>query len=117
MFPKIEVLPYFLHGHRFPPVIHARLRNKCSDLNDDLFHKHVSDHNICTNYLVPETTKHYFFHCNKYALERDRLFQSMQQLHPLNCHLLLFSNHTKAKNITIVNSVHKYILDSKRFKQ
>jgi len=60
--------PYFLHGHRFPSVINARLRNKCSDLNDDLFHKHVSDHNIYTNCLVPEITEYYLFHCNKYAL-------------------------------------------------
>ena len=34
---KKKVPPYFLHGHRFPSVIHARLRNKCSDLNGDLF--------------------------------------------------------------------------------
>ena len=37
MFPKIEVPPYFLHGHSFPSAIDARLRNTCSDLNDDLF--------------------------------------------------------------------------------
>jgi len=68
MFPKIEVPPYFLHGHSFPSAIHARLWNTYSDLNDDLFQNHVSDHNICTHCLVPETSEHYFVHCNKYAV-------------------------------------------------
>ena len=65
-----------------------------------------------------KTTEHYCFHCNKYALERDRLFQSTRDLHPLNCHLLLFGNlnYSQEDNITIVNSVHKYKLDSNRFK-
>ena len=81
MLPKIKVPPYFLHGRRFPSVIQARLRNICSDLNDDLFHNHVSHHNICTHRLVPETTEHYFFHCIKYALERDRSFQCTRHIH------------------------------------
>ena len=80
--------PFFLHGHRFPSVINARLRNKCSDPNDDLFHKHVSDHNIYTNCLVPEITEYYLFHCNKYALS-------------LSLHLLWFFLDTYTYNLNI----------------
>ena len=37
------VPPYFIVGNRYTSVIHARLRNNCSSLNNDLFRDHVRD--------------------------------------------------------------------------
>ena len=34
-------------GNRYNSVIHARLRNNCSSLNNDLFRNHVRDNPLC----------------------------------------------------------------------
>ena len=36
-----HVPTYFMKGHRRLAVLHARLRNNCSDLKCDLFHNHL----------------------------------------------------------------------------
>ena len=37
------VPPYYIMGNRYSSVIHARLRNNCSSLNNDIFRNHVRD--------------------------------------------------------------------------
>ena len=39
---KIHVPKYFQHGQRQLAVLHARIRNSCSDLNHDLFNNHLA---------------------------------------------------------------------------
>ena len=53
-------------GNRYTFVIHARLRNKCSSVNNDLFRNHISDNPLCDLCGVIEDVTHYFFHCIKY---------------------------------------------------
>ena len=117
MFPTRTVPPNFMHGHRLLSIIHARLRNDCSNLKRDLFLNHLSDHDICSHCNIPETSDHYFFHCPIYSNERLQLFRDTRSLHPLNCNILLFGNSsfTYSKHIIIVNAVHNYIKNSKRF--
>ena len=78
---------------------------------------HLSDHDICSHCNIPETSDDYFFHCPIYSNERLQLFRDTRSLHPLNCNILLFGNSsfTYSENITIVNAVHNYIKNSKRF--
>ena len=106
-----------MHGNRLLSIIHARLRNNCSDLKRDLFLNHLSDHDICSHCNIPETSDHYFTHCTIYSNERLQLFLDTRRLHPLNCNILLFGNSafTYSENITIVNAVHNFIKNSKRF--
>ena len=117
MFPIIVVPPHFMHGNRLLSILHTRLRNNCSDLKHDLFINHVSDHDLCFYCNVIENVDHYFFHCNRYRNERLQLFRETRHLHPLNCKLLLYGSNTftHVDNITIVEAVHKYIKDTKRF--
>ena len=44
IFSKLSIAhvpPYFTVGNRYMSVLHARLRNKCSGLNGDLFRNHI----------------------------------------------------------------------------
>ena len=117
MFPTRVVPPHFMHGNRLLSILHTRLRNNCSDLKHELFINHVSDHDLCFYCNVIENVDHYFFHCNRYRNERLQLFRETRHLHPLNCKLLLYGSNTftHEDNITIVEAVHKYIKDTKRF--
>jgi len=67
--------------------------------------------------VIPETSDHYFFHCPIYSNARLQLFRDIRRLHPLNCNILLFGNSAVkySENITIVNAVHNYIKNLKRF--
>ena len=42
-------------------VLHARLRNKCSGLNGDLFRNHIRNYPLCDLCDVVEDAYHYFF--------------------------------------------------------
>ena len=53
-------------GNRYTTVIRARLRNKCSSVNNDLFRNHIRDNPLCDLCGVIEDANHYFFHCIKY---------------------------------------------------
>ena len=49
MFPTRSVPPHFMLGNKLLSIIHAPLRNNCSDLKRDLFLNHLSDHDICSH--------------------------------------------------------------------
>lgn len=120
IFSTSTVPPHFLHGNRSLSItcIHARLRNNCSDLKDDLFNNHVSDHKLCLFCNVPENADHYFFQCKYYGNERIQLFHETRLFHPLNCKLLLFGNDNLSlqQNITLVEAVQRYIKNTRRFR-
>ena len=46
-FQATEVPSYYRNGSRINSVIHARLRNNCSDLKSDLYLNHVSETDKC----------------------------------------------------------------------
>ena len=58
-------------GNRYSSVMHARLRNNCSSLNNDLFINHVRHNPLCEWCDVMEDATHFFFHCIKYIGERQ----------------------------------------------
>ena len=43
-----KVPPHFLLGNRYRSVLHARIRNNCSNLNHDLFTNHIRDDPLCS---------------------------------------------------------------------
>ena len=45
--PKLQVPNYFAPGNRYLSVLHARIRNNCSNLNNDLFINHLRDNPLC----------------------------------------------------------------------
>ena len=93
-FPKIQVLSYFAWGNRSLSVLHARLRNNCSNLNNNLFINHLRERPFCSWCNVIENAKHYFFTCNQYRNEHFIYLEAVRDFQPLNIKLLLFGNDT-----------------------
>ncbi len=70
--PKVPT--YFLTGERSQSVLHARIRNRCSNLNDDLFRNHLSEHPTCACGYDREDADHFFFNCDKFTPQRIVIF-------------------------------------------
>lgn len=81
---------YFLKGNRFLSVMHARIRNECSNLNGDLFKNYLRISKACSCGYEIEDADHYFFNCNKYIDKRIIMFRKTRAFHPLNVEALLF---------------------------
>ena len=115
---KISNKHRFLYGKRYYSVLHARLRNRCSDLNYDLYNNFLRENPFCSCSESAETAEHFFFQCNKYDMQRLTLFQKTRQFHPLNANSLLSGNENISynDNTTLFNAVHEFIKSSNRFK-
>ena len=84
-------------------VSHARLRNNCSNLNNDLFINHLRERPFCSWCNVIEDAKHYFFPCNQYRNERLLFFEAVRDFQLLFIKLFLLGNDTlnNTSNITL----------------
>ena len=110
-----SVPTYYYCGSRKAQILHARLRTGCSSLNMDLFHTNIAESPLCRCGSI-EGTQHYFFHCRFYQGPRNTLNACTTYQNP-SLSLLLFRSSTLSleANIAILEHVHKYILDTKRF--
>ena len=108
---------YFYTGDRHSSILHARLRNNCSNLNSDLFINHLKNTPLCACENDAENVEHYLFHCHTYRLQRIALFTALRSFHPLNCEMLLYGKPSlnNENNTIIFNEVKKYIMTTKRF--
>lgn len=113
----IKVPRYFLNGPRKFSVLHCRLRNNCSNLNNDLFHNHLKDNPLCDCLEEAEDAEHYIFKCQRYNTYRVALFHRTRTFHPLSIQLILNgnSNMSDDTNAMLFDAVFKYIKDTKRF--
>ena len=104
---KSKVPHYYTVGNRFLSVLHARIRNNCSNLSSDLFMNHLSLSSMCRCSDESEDAEHFFFRCSNYNYDRVTLFQSTRNYHPLNINILLFGdeNLTDEDNINIFTAV------------
>ena len=104
-------------GNRYSSVIHARLRNNCSSLNDDLFRNHVRNNPLCEWCSVMEDAIHFLFHCIKYIGEREVFIDTFREFLPLTIYLILFGseNWNIETNMVLFKAIHRYIHASKRF--
>ena len=111
-----SVPTYYCCGSRKAQIRHARLRTGCSSLNMDLFHKNITESPLCRCGSI-EDTQHYFFHCRFYQGPRNTLLNACTTYQNPSLSLLLFGSSTLSleANIAILEHVHKYILDNKRF--
>ena len=102
---------YYLGGNRFLSVMHARIRNKCSGLNSDLFHNYLRNNQLCTCLVEPEDAEHCFFRCNLFVIQRLQFLNSVHHLNPLNVNDLLFCKPslTERENKKLFVSVQEYI--------
>ena len=115
-FNASKVPSWYFVGDIKLSVLHIRLRNKCSDLNFDLFTNHVKNSASCICGHLVEDAEHFFFQCAKYINQRLQLFRDLQHIHPLNLNILLFdsSQHTNEVNTHIFVCTQEFIKNSKR---
>ena len=113
---KPKTPSYYVHGERMPQLLLSRLRLGCSSLKSDLFRKGIIDSPYCICSNVIETANHYFFHCEKYT---DLRRQYISNLTGVNTEILLHGDPSRShhQNIEIADSVHHFILLSKRFER
>ena len=112
-----KVPSYYASGNRRLSVLHARIRNNCSNLNLDLFNNFLRPDPTCSCQVEPENAEHYFLRCHKHTIQRLVLFNSLRNFLPLRLEILLYGNPnlSDAENKIIFESVHIFIKNSNRF--
>jgi hypothetical protein len=108
---------YFL-GQRKENIYLSRLRIGCSSLNADLCNNlHVIETSSCLCGDVSETALHYFLHCPLYDTQRAIMLDTIGAVAPINLRTILhgISNQIDDINKRIVEAVHTFLRDSKRF--
>ena len=108
---------YFLKGQRRWAVLHARLRNNCSDLKRDLFQNDLTNSLSCSYDSINENAIHFFFECENYSNARIVMFRSTHKYQSLSLNTLLFGKPTLSdnENVLLFQAVQQYIKDTRRF--
>ena len=87
-------------------MLHIHLQTNCSSLNQDRFHKNISDTTHCTCGSM-EYADHFLLACPLYYEQRQELFWIISLICPISVNVLLFgnSNVSYKNNITIFEAV------------
>jgi hypothetical protein len=117
LFKAPTVPKHYFYGQRYLSILHTRLRNNCSNLNNDLYNNHLREDPFCQCDIVIENAEHFFFKCNRYVEQRIILFRETRSYHPLNIDTLLFGreNLEYEDNVVIFESVQKFVKTTHRF--
>lgn len=112
-----QIPKYFIQGKRVESVFHCRIRNKCSNLNKDLYENHLKASQLCECGNGIEDAEHYFFRCVRYTNERITLFRATRKFHPLGVQFMLYGSDrfSEKDHIIFFSHIHQYIKDTKRF--
>ncbi len=115
--------PLYHYGNRFPQMSHTRIRVKFSNLNFHLFNYNLVQSPNCSHCNLPETPNHYFFLCNQYTAERDRMFLEINRILHTNrvnskitLDLILYGSKklSYTPNTQIFDAIHSFIRKSGR---
>ena len=110
---------WYYQGERLANTWHARMRMKCSKLNDDLYsHIHVIESPLCSCGYRRETSKHYLLDCPLYAEDRRQMLSDLDQIgFKPTAKNLLFGNtsYTDELNCQATDIIQRYIKATERF--
>ena len=108
---------YYIQGNRRLSILHARLRNNCSDLNKDLYMNHLNASPACACGGGIANAEHYFFKCNRFDEHRLVLFRSTRSFHPLNTNKVFYGVEGKSdvENMNLFSAIHHFIKSTDRF--
>eukprot|EP00745_Piridium_sociabile_P003127 TRINITY_DN11889_c0_g1_i7.p1 TRINITY_DN11889_c0_g1~~TRINITY_DN11889_c0_g1_i7.p1 ORF type:complete len:377 (-),score=26.29 TRINITY_DN11889_c0_g1_i7:46-1176(-) len=112
-----KIPPYYYYtGKRAEQIIHCRLRQGMSNINFDLYNRHLTSNPACACGYPRETAEHYLLHCQQLSALRNETILTL----PLNfrpIQTLLFGNGmlTVTENELIFQTVQDYIRRSGRF--
>ena len=98
-----------MKGQRKLSVLHARIRNNCSDLKCDLFQNHLTDDKRCICENANENSLHFFFECENYSNLRVIRFRQTRKYHPLSLNAVLFGKSTLSDddNFLLFQAIHQ----------
>ncbi len=115
--PKRENNIYFdlSYGSRFSQIIHSRLRLGCSDLNADMFNRHIINSPRCSCGYGSETALHFFFVCDNYLQLRPNMY-FYSAGYNLDTVMNGKQELSSIENQKILESVHNYIFSTQRFR-
>ena len=87
-----------------------------SDLNKDKVNRHISDDPLCACGTGQETARHYFLQCTQYDQFRMQTINTLPR-NQQNIKTLLNGNPhiSQTENNNIIQAVHRYIAETKRF--
>ena len=107
---------YYYYGMRKYQAIHCRLRHNMSNLNQDLFSRHLTESPACACGNSRESAQHYLLTCSLYTDARATTILTLEP-NTRSPHTLLFGNEnlTLETNYKIFGLVHAFIQASKRF--
>ena len=109
------VPPYYYIGSRQDQVNHCRLRLGMSNINYDLYSRHLIDDPKCACGYPREDAEHYLLYCTKFHQERTNTILTLN-VNARNAQTLLFGdrNLTTIENTDIFKTVQEFINASNR---
>ena len=113
-----QTVPLFFYSHnRISEIIHCRLRLEISDLNADLFQRHLKEDKSCECGYREENAKHYLIDCPRHVYARTLSLHLLTNYDELQIHCLLHGDNrlSIAENRAIFDRVHEFIELSNRF--
>ena len=107
---------HYYSGSRLGQIHHARLRLKCSSLQQHLHLKKIIDNPLCECGAV-EDTDHFFLRCNRYRNLREDLLNKISTFCPPTLDIILYGNADISvnENKQIALAAQDFILKTKRF--
>ena len=113
---KQKIPMHYYDCERTLTVLPARFRMHCSNLNEHLYAKNISESPYCQCGEI-EDTYHFFYICPIYNEKRAILFDNLSSFQPITLQLLLFGvkDGSYEENSLIFKHVQSFIRDSHRF--
>lgn len=111
------VIPlYYYAGDRIEQIIHCRLRSGMSDLNEDLYSRHIQLNRSCSCGYRYENARHYLLFCVNFIEARRNTIYSLPA-DWIDTQTLLFGSPrlNNEENVAVVLRVHEFIRLTKRF--
>ena len=110
------VPPYYYVGERCEQIIHCRLRLRMSNLNEDLFNRHLQLNKSCSCGNINESAEHFLLYCRNYENARHNTIATLCPDWSVT-QTLLYGNPNLSlnENTTICLCVHDFIKQSGRF--
>ena len=111
-----HIPPYYYIGERTAQIVHCKLRLQMSDLNFDLYNRHLNLCMKCSCKAEKEDAEHYLLYCPLYNNYRKTTIDVLPHI-AKNSNTLLHGNNTFSIpfNTYIFLSVHEFITTTKRF--
>ena len=107
----------FYLGKRQLNILHAQLRLNCSPLKSHLHKIGAINDATCACNKASEDVYHFFFSCELYKTQRDRLQMEILPVAPFTLNTILHGSTdcSESVNKSIFIAVQNYIAETKRF--